>query len=308
MDRRFIGRLSIFSIGVLLGIVLLRLMPRPEPVDEDARTWQDDVVPEGHYPRVVVDDLGREVTIPRQPWRIISLAPSITEILYALEVEQRLIGRTDFCTYPPEAERIEPIGGMSEPNFEVILHRDPWMVIGTDLTERRIYDGLERFGTPALAYRQSSVEETLDSIRRIGTSIGAVQQAVALVQQLEQGLDEAVAPLEPVRAGPPVRFALLYSLTDLFAAADGAWPSQLAELCHAENVIIVLVSNTPADRLAFGRAKDAFMNDARWQNLPAVQSGRIVPVPAELLQIPGPRMVQATGELARALHPEAFLR
>ena len=121
----------------------------------------------------VTDDYGRTVVIPAHPQRVVSLSPAVTEIMFALGADDVLVGRTDFCTYPQEAESIPSIGGISNLNIESILALSPDLVISGSMVGKKVTDQMDQMGTPMVCVIEKPRFEALyDNIRAIGRLVG----------------------------------------------------------------------------------------------------------------------------------------
>src|SRR3990172_9356618 len=137
--------------------------------------------------RLVTDQTGRRVTIPEHPVRLISLAPSITETLFALGLGDRLVGETDYCQYPPEAQKKPHVGPILNPSLEKIVSLKPDLVLGSAEANRRQTAGqLERLGIPLYGVTAHTVEGPLASIEDLGRVLGCEEEARSLVGALRQ--------------------------------------------------------------------------------------------------------------------------
>lgn len=135
----------------------------------------------------VTDDYGRTVVINGHASRIVSASPSITEILYALGQSHRLVGRTDFCVYPPDADTLTSIGGISNLNIEAILALHPDLVLTASMIPQRSVDQLEQMGVPVVCIiEKNHFEDLYGNIRQIGGLIHCEAAADSLITLLQQ--------------------------------------------------------------------------------------------------------------------------
>jgi iron complex transport system substrate-binding protein len=264
--------------------------------------------------------LGREITLGARPARIVSLVPSVTEILYALGAEHVLVGVTDLCDYPAEARSKPRVGGMVAPSFEAIVGLRPDLVVAT--TEGSREDAivhLRRLNVPVYLVVAHRVADVTDLITRIAELTDRQVAAVSIVERLAlriEAVKQAVRPLgrprvlyvlwpEPLIV--PGRGAMLTELIQLaggrsITADDAnAWPRYSLESAVAKNPEVILLANHGAGTGAIAMDK--------WQRLsalPAVKAGRLRSVNGDLLHRYGPRFVDGLEQLARAIHPEAF--
>jgi iron complex transport system substrate-binding protein len=266
------------------------------------------------------DMTGRDVTLAASPQRIVSLVPSVTEILYALGAEHLLVGVTDFCDFPPEARRRPKVGGMVAPSLEAIIALRPDLVIATNEgTREDTFTQLSRVGVPVYLVAARHVDDVTSLMRRLGELTGREAAAGPLVAGLEQRIEavkKAVLPLarprvlyvlwpEPLIV--PGRGALVTELIQLAGgqslSADDpdAWPRYSLEAAVAKSPEVILLANHGA-----GTGAVAVDKWKRLTSLPAVKSGRLLSVNGDLLHRYGPRFVDGLEQLARAIHPEAF--
>jgi len=266
------------------------------------------------------DMLGRDVTLAAPPRRIVSLVPSVTEILYALNAESLLVGVTDFCDFPPEARSRPKVGGMVSPSLEAIVALRPDLVIATsEGTREDTFTQLSRVGVPVYLVAAHHVADATSLVRRLGELTSREGNAEPLVARLEQRIDgvrKAVQPygrprvlyvLWPEPLIVPGREAIVTELIQLAGGqsltADDpdAWPRYSLEAAVAKSPDVILLANHGA-----GTGAVAVEKWQRLSSLPAVKTGRLVSVNGDLLHRYGPRFVDGLEHLARAIHPEAF--
>lgn len=269
----------------------------------------------------LTDETGRRVVAPATVQRIVSLAPNLTETIYALGAQERLVGVTDYCDYPPEAQAKAKVGGAINPSLEQIAALKPDLVLATRaLNRRETVEALERLAIPTYATDPRSVEGVIESTRRIAAAIGAAEQGEALAGQLRARL----AQLSRRLAGRPAKRVLfvvwhepLISIGSMTFLADalrraGAesvvetpqdWPKlNLEEIVRLQPDYLVFASShsetvqRKIERLAARRG---------WRNLKAVKQRRVAVI-SDAVNRPSPRLVEAVEQLARQLHPEAF--
>jgi iron complex transport system substrate-binding protein len=266
------------------------------------------------------DMLGRPVTLAAPATRIVSLVPSVTEILFALGAEDRLVGVTDFCDYPPAARQKPSVGGMVNPNLEVLVSRKPDLVVATTEGNREeTVAQLERLRIPTYLVVAHRVTDVTALVSHLGELTGRRAAADALRARIEQRIDavrRAVAPyprprvlyvLWPEPLIVPGRDALVTELIRLaggesISAADGdSYPRYSLEAAVAKAPEVILLANHGANTGPIDRE--------RWQRLselPAIRTGRLHHVEGNLLHRYGPRVADGLEQLARAIHPEAF--
>jgi cobalamin transport system substrate-binding protein len=300
------------SKSMIMAVILL-LTPNALPL----------TLPSAHAePMTVTDDLGRSVQIARAPQRIISLAPGLTEILFSLGLDQRIVGVTDYCNYPPEALKKTRVGGLNA-NIESILALHPDLVVGVaGLYQQENLARLERFHIPYIVVNPSSMEKIFETILFLGRIAHVEETASARVRQLRQRLDSI---RQTVRSTPPPRVLYVVDEEPMISVGKGSYLNDLIQDAGAINItegldkayplvsmeyviqkdpqVIVLAMD--ADQVLSDRQKQYW---SRWTILTAVRDGRIYKVNRDLLNRPGPRMLDGLEELARLLHPAADLQ
>ncbi len=277
------------------------------------------IIPSGATARQVTDQTGRRVNIPDHPRRIISLAPSITEILYALGAEGELVGDTNYCDYPPEAKLKPHVGEVVNPSLERIVALKPDLVFGTaEANRREVIDQLARVGIPLYGLTAHNLEQTFVSIQDVGEVLGRHKEA----RQLLAGLRARAATVEKRVAGQPrpkVLFVVWYRplitagpdtfISDLIHRAGGIsisddlrgeWPRLSLEVALQRDPDVILIPKTEA----FSPTLEQFEKLPGWKDLRAVKDRRLYFVPETILR-PCPRLVGALEEVAAILHPAA---
>jgi iron complex transport system substrate-binding protein len=267
--------------------------------------------------RVVVDETGRKVTVPQHPERIISLAPSITETIYALGQQDKLVGDTNYCDYPAAATEKPHIGAVLNPGIEQIVALKPDLVIGSaEANRRETADQLAHLGIPLYGLSDKSVDDVLKSIRDLGVLLDSGPQANTLASSLEDRV-QAVEHRVTGRPRPRVLFVTWYQplitvgahsfVADVIRRAGGQsisndlpgeWPrlSLEAVLARHPDVILLPKSHTYTPSL------DEFKTLPGWRELAAVKAGRLYFISDTIVR-PCPRLVDSLEEVAAILHP-----
>ena len=269
----------------------------------------------------VVDMLGREVRLTGPPRRIVSLVPSATELIYALGGEDRLVGRTDFCDYPPAAKEKPSVGGMISPSLETIATLKPDVVIATTSGNRlETFTRLEQLGIPVYAVHAHRIAEMLDVTRRLAELTGRQAALARLVSGLERRL---FAVANAVRPYPRPRVLYVLWPEPLLVPASGALLTELITLAGGDSITANERGDYPRFSIeaAVVRAPEVILLAShgggsappiakdKWErlaSLPAVKNKRVHAIDGNLAHRYGPRVVDGVETLARAIHPEAF--
>jgi iron complex transport system substrate-binding protein len=272
----------------------------------------------------VTDGLGREVVINGLPQRIISLAPSNTEILYAIGAGDQVLGRDTLSDFPEEASAATDIGSTFEAlNTELIVSLKPDLVLAAEINTPEQVKQLEDLGLTVYYLKNpTTLEGMYDNLGLVAKMTGHEEDAAALVESLKArvaAVDEKIAPLSS-------RFSVFYELdaTDPakpYTAGKGTFITQLIDRAGGYNIASDLEGYPQMSLEQVVAADPAFiiLGDARygvtpesiaqrpgWENLSAVKNGQVLPFNDDLVSRPGPRLVDALEELAKLLRPELF--
>lgn len=272
--------------------------------------------------REVTDETGRTVRIPQPVTRIVSLAPSLTETIYALGLQDRLVGDTDYCDYPPEAQKKQKVGGAINPSLEEIAHLRPDVVLVTrHLNTLDTVHSLDALGIPSYATDPRNVDEIVASTKRLAEVLGAPEAGAALVEDLHRRLDalrQKVGALPPRRVlfvvwtDPLISIGKDTFIADALRRAGAVsiidskqdWPQvNLEEVAHLQPEVLVF-AESHAEQTA--PHLDVLATRPAWRILNAVRDRKFAVI-SEAVNRPAPRIVTAIEELAEKLHPEAFV-
>jgi iron complex transport system substrate-binding protein len=269
----------------------------------------------------VTDETGRRVKVPQPVRRIVSLAPSLTETLYALGAQDRVVGVTDSCDYPPEARSKPRVGGPMNPSLEQVVALKPDLVVMAKTANRlETVEALERLSMPVYGTDSHSVEDVLASTERLAGLIGVHEEGAALVASLRARLDQLQRALAD---HPPRRVLFVVWLDPLISAGPGSFVGDALRRAGAETVIrsrqdwphvsLEEVVRLQPEYLVFANSdpeqasRDFQTLDQKpgWRILEAVRERRIATI-SDAVNRPAPRLIDAIEQLARQLHPDAF--
>jgi iron complex transport system substrate-binding protein len=266
--------------------------------------------------REVIDETGRTVVVPEHPRRIISIAPSVTEVLYALGLDQRVVGRSDYCDYPPEVRQKPSVGGLIDPNIEVIVSLHPDLVIGTpEINKIAVADELARFGIPLYGVHTTSLDDVFRALGDVGALTGRGAQADALIRTLRERRD---AVMKRVAGLPRPRVLYLVWYNPISVPGRGAYITNLISLAGGDSIsgdlkqdwaqlsledivrrdpeIILLPRNN-----GNSPAIDQLRSWPGWSGTTAVRRNRVFEVDDNASR-PGPRLFDALEQFAKFFH------
>ena len=271
--------------------------------------------------REVVDEAGRRVVLPAKIDRIVSLAPNLTEIVYAVGAGDRLVGNTTYCDYPEQAKQVAKVGDTMNPSIERIIALKPQIVLVSTASQLEAFTNqLSAQQIAVFVTNPQSLDDVFRSIQTLGDLFNEHERAAGVVADLRKRADvieAATKTAKPLKVFYQVSAEPLYTigrdafLTDLVRRAGGtsvttdvpgAFPrySDEAALASKPDAIILATGGS------MGEANSAVVSALK--NSPAVLNGRVYKINGDLLSRPGPRLVDGLEEMARALHPEAASR
>lgn len=315
MRNRFMG------LVVTLLLMLTACAGSSADAPSATNTTSPSATPASAFPQTVTDDDGQQVVIDAAPRRIVTFAPSMTEIVFALGEGDRVVGVSGrYDDHPAAAKRIQEVGGAGDfgvdPNIEEVVSLDPDLFLtisGGDQWKQRLRD----LGIPVVTLDATDFPDLLDDIRTVGDLIGAPEAATTLTQDMQSRADAVATSVE--QAGGPVTcfFEVYYPplttlgphtyIFDLLeragcdpvtASAKSDYPTWSVEKLVAESPDVYLTTPESAKSIEAVAARPGF--DA----ISAVTSGRVLLVDSDLVTRAGPRAIDGLEQLAAALHPE----
>jgi len=274
-----------------------------------------------NYPLTIIDITETAVTIPQEPQRIISIAPSNTEILFALGLEDKIVGITNYCNFPEETKNIEKIGETFPLNLEKIVSLKPDLILAYAGQLKEI-PRLRELGLKVIVIEPLNLQETLKSIQMVATVGGIPEKGNILVENLSQRIDQIkteVSNLE-ITKKPKVFIGGIYEtiwtpgegtlFNELISLAGGiniaagfsGWTKISSEFIVKEDpdiIIIPIGAMNPGDEL---KIKENIYQRPGWSNLSAVKTQKIFIVNEDLFFRPGPRLVDGLERLYKIFY------
>ena len=272
--------------------------------------------------RTFVDDLGRKVYLANPAQRIISLAPSVTEILFAVGLDSEVVGVTTFCDYPARA-KLKPKIGSSTPNLEAIMGLKPDLVVGNhNFIRPDALAKLEQLQVPVFLLSPNSVDDILAHISTVGRIVGHEKEARGVVHELRDRLSDLRRRMGSVKR---VRVFYVVNSEPLISVGSGSFIHQMLELAGGENIVgrtttaypkvsLEEVLRRDPEVLLFPVGTSEGIPEAeqqqwrKWTSLSAVSQNRLYQVKGEFVNRPGPRVIEGIEILAQLFHPGLFSR
>jgi iron complex transport system substrate-binding protein len=275
------------------------------------------------YGITVIDDWGRTVTIEKKPERIVSLAPVNTEILFALGLGANVVGVTDFCNYPAEAVNKEKVGGMTTVSVEKVINLNPDLVVALNLNGEETVDIIDDY-FPVLVIDQQKVtriEDVFTRIELVGKITGEEEQATALVAELRGRVESITNQME---GKEKVKVAYIVWHDPLWVTGSGNFQNDPIEKAGGDNIfsdiedwgtvsVETLIERNPDVIIVSGghgvaemKPYEFIMTDERLAVINARKNGRVCSMDADIINRPGPRIVEALEAVAHCLQPDLF--
>ena len=276
------------------------------------------------YPVTVTDDLGRQVTITHQPERIVSLAPSVTETLYELNLEDKIVGVTKFCNYPSQAQEKEKV---SSENIESIIAQKPDVVIAAGIVPQKVIQRLQDLNIKIVGYKANSISEAITIIEKIARISGSQNRGTEVVKQMKAelaALRKKVQQRLAARDEKPTVFYEVWKkplrtassntfINDLIttaggkniaAEAKGNWPQySLEQLLIKNPAVYIATTGSWKNKVTAAKIKKR----PNYRELNAIKNDRVYVFNADIINRPGPRLIKGLKLFVKAIHPQVNL-
>lgn len=279
----------------------------------------------------LVDDTGYVTTLDAFPNRIVSIAPSATEIVFALGLGDKVVAVSDVCDYPYNFSAWVAAGNItsivfSKPSVEAIVSLDPDLVIATGGVQAETASTLRNLGYKVLILDPTSVDGVLRNIELVGNATGKIAEAKALVASINSRIEAVVNKVAISAYKPKVYYEVWYDSTSLWTAGAKAWQNELiqkaggvnlfadqqddyfqssAEAVIKRNPDVILLPKEGMGIQFWGTIDDVKARPG-WSSISAVQNNRFCLVDSSTIARPGPRVADIIEDLAKAFHPELF--
>ncbi|MBC2713877.1 MAG: cobalamin-binding protein [Desulfobacteraceae bacterium] len=269
--------------------------------------------------RLMVDQTGRAVDVPVAPKRVVSLAPSITEIIYDLNCEDRLKGATTYSDFPEEAQKLPKVGSYVYLDLEKIVSLKPDLCIGIkDGNPKEIVMRLESLGIPVYAVNPRSLESIQSTVLEIGELLQASERAHRVAGEMKSRIDYIRQLAATAENQPRVFFQI--GISPIVSAGADTFIHELIEIAggvnlaekytsyprfSTEDIVVtgpdIIIITSMARKKVFDQVKSKWK---QWPNIPAVKNDRIFLVDSDLFDRPTPRLIEGLEALLRLIHPE----
>jgi len=317
MELRIKATIFLVVSAFLMGFLSACVPASEEPVPP--------VQKELAFPLEVTDQVGRQVRIEKLPERIVSLSPANTEIVYALGLEQKLVGVTDFCDYPDVAKDKPKLGGFSTVDIEKIVKSQPDLILASDIHKEEVIPRLEGLGLTVLALWPKTLDGVLDAVILIGKCTGQQEEAAQLAAEMRNRIkiitdktrsltqDERPRVFYIVWHDPLMTVGSDTRIHELIELAGGTniaqdlgqgYPTMSLEAIIMANRQLIIAGSSMGEgaRLPYEFAQ----TEQRLEGVDARINGRVYEINTDLIGRPGPRIVDGLEQMARMVQPEIF--
>jgi iron complex transport system substrate-binding protein len=275
-------------------------------------------------PGNIVDGLGRSVKIDKIPQRIVSLAPSNTEILFTLGLGDKVVGVTEYCNYPQEAVTKSKVGGFSNVDIEKVISLEPDLVLATHIHEKSVIPALEKLGLTVVALTPASLNEVLDSITLVGKITGRTREASKLVKYLGTRIEAVVDKTRTLSPDQKPRVFYITWHDPLMTAGAATLADDVISSAGGQNIaydisgdkaitletVIYRDPEVIVASVGMGSGEDLpwqyVQTEPRLENTQALLNDRVYKIDGDIIHRPGPRIVDALEQMAQFIHPELF--
>ena len=289
-----------------------------KPVQSEA-----DVLPD--YPLTVIDDLGRKVTINKLPQRIVSLAPSNTEILFALGLDDKIIGVTDYCDYPDAAKTKTRVAGYSTPDLERLVSLQPDLIVAESIQEKTVLPALEHLGMTVFVTEASTIDSIVNNISVLGKITGKTGATSRVVNTMNSKINSIVSKTQNLSSAQRLRVLYVNWHDPIWTMGRDTYINDVIRMAGGTNiyeadfeksrsvslesvitknpqVIFVTAMGSSAD-VVYKGIKD----EIRLYSVDAIVNNQVYRISdANLIERPGPRIVDGLIEVSKMIHPEIF--
>lgn len=269
--------------------------------------------------RVVADQTGEKIEVPANPKRVLSLAPSLTEMIFALQAEDKLVGATRYSNFPPAAKKLPRVGSYVQLDLEKIVAIKPDLCIAIkDGNPRRTADAIKELGIPVFAIDPRSIEQIMEAFLLLGDILGVPEKAEELVADMEHRLVLVKKKVASSRVRPRVFFQI--ADIPIISAGKDSYIDRLITMAGGsnlagslteyprfswENIMLLQPEVVLISSMAGGKSPEVLKASwLRWPEIPAVRNDRLYVVNADLFNRPTSRLITGLEILADILHPE----
>jgi len=306
MKRKRSKWISLIQVGILLSAMLIGMAG---------------ACLANEFPLTITDGLNREVTIPEQPERIISLSPANTEILFALGLGEKVVGITNVCNYPSQVQEKEKIGGYANPNLEKIIKLKPDLILTSYGNPAKIINQLEELNYTVVGLNPKNIEDIISSITMVGKLTGKDEEAARLTEEMKKRMEAVLSKTNSLIKDNKPRVLYVVWYKPLWTAGSGTFIDELIQKAGGANIagdlsgwpkisLEIVIERNPQVIIVGEGHPGGLVETVKGEGLlwitDAFKYNQIYTINADIVSRTGPRIVDALEEIAKIIHPEIF--
>lgn len=266
--------------------------------------------------KIYTDSLGNEVSFEKTPEKVISLSPAITEMLFALNLEEKIVGTTDYCDYPEAAKQTPKMGGFNTPNLELIVEAEPDLIFISSGVQAELSENFKQLGIKTFALDGSTIDQVISNIELIGLVMDAEDVAKQIADDMkvrkafvEEKAKDLEKPLvffevwdEPLLSAGPNTF-----IADILKISGGINFAQDSSSDYPQVSLELLIEKDPDYYIAIDHKKNTSITDRPgFDELSAIKNNKYYRIEDDYVTLPGPRIIEGLEKIAEIIHPEIF--
>jgi len=323
LNKTIVAIAAVIAIALIASGVFIYLYYQGQMPDPDLESLHN-----------LVDDTGYLTSLTAIPNRIVSLAPSTTEILFALDLGDKVVAVSDYDNYPYnfsawiEAGNMTSVGDFSDPNMEVVASVEPDLILATGGVQAETVTTMRDLGYKVLVLDPSTVNGVFKDIELVGNATGQGDYSKSLVNSLKNRIEVIAQKVASAASKPKVYYEVWYDPTSTWSAGSLSFQNELIQRAGGENIFAeeefdyfqvdveaIVTANPniillPAAGMGFGEpfwvSIDAVKARQGWDTIDAIKTSQIYQVDGDAIARAGPRVVDSIEELAELFHPELF--
>jgi iron complex transport system substrate-binding protein len=271
------------------------------------------------YPLKVVDGNKRTITIEKEPQRIISLSPTITESIFTIGKGSKLVGRTTYCDYPAAASKVSAVGSITNPSLEKIIELKPDLVLASDLTSIDTLKKLEDLKIKVLYMKnEESFNGVYATIKTLGDVTNSVTSANRVITSIKYRISTVTEKVKSSKKRPSVYYVVGFGQYGDYTATGDTFISNMIGMAGGKNAAVdgtnwkysleKLIEKNPDILICskFYDSKKGLLAATGYKDLKAVKSGKLIEIDENFISRQGPRIGEGLYKLAKIIHPELF--
>jgi iron complex transport system substrate-binding protein len=272
----------------------------------------------------LTDARGEAVSLDYPAIKIVSLVPSLTEYMFELNKGHLLVGRSEQCRYPADAENVPVAGSLEKPDYDALEKLKPDVVLVSTVVPPDAISRLEESDLTVVVFDHKNWETLCGDLENLGKLLGAPGDVRTLISWMNRQRKNVQSEVESLSNQEPIQTAMLFSFDPLTAAGSDTFVDEFIQLAGGMNVAGNIGSAWPKislEQLVLGQPEvllissdvvkadiqlETLLSGTDWSKIPAIKNHRVYQIESDIITIPGPRLMKGLGEIAAAIHPELF--